>query len=78
MSDEKFEREFRTVDLGRRTTLKKVLLGAAFSVPIIASFSLKDVANATTTSSMKFSTETDTVTVTQTFTVTVSTCTPGP
>ena len=78
MSDEKFERAFRTVDPGRRATLKKVVLGAAFSVPIIASFSLKDVANATTTSSTKLSTETDTVTVTEIFTITVSTCTPGP
>jgi len=49
MSDEKLERVFQTVDdPGKRATLKKLVLGAAFAVPIIASFSVKDLAYAGT------------------------------
>lgn len=43
MSDEKLERVLRTVDPGRRAVLKKMVLSAAFTVPIIASFSVKDL-----------------------------------
>ena len=44
MSDEKLERVLRTVDPVRRATLKKMLLAAAFTVPIIASFSVTNLA----------------------------------
>ena len=70
MSDEKLERLFRTVVLGRRATLKKFVLGAAFSVPIIASFSVKDLAYAQTDSQ---GTTTTFTTVTQFEFVTITT-----
>jgi len=80
MSDEKFERVFRTVDPGRRAILKKAILGAAFSVPVIASFSMKHLAHAdsveTVTHTVTLS-ETVTATLTETATATVTTCTFG-
>jgi hypothetical protein len=44
MSDEKLDRVLRTVDPGRRAALKKMVLAAAFTVPIIASFSVTNLA----------------------------------
>jgi hypothetical protein len=67
MSDDKFERVFQTVDPARRAILKKLVLSAVFSVPIIASFSVDALAghganggfsNMTTTS---FKTTTSTI-----------------
>ncbi len=43
MNDEKLERALQTVDPGRRAIIKKLVLGAAFAVPIIASFSVTDL-----------------------------------
>jgi len=84
MSDEKLERVFRTVDPGRRATLKKLVVSAAFSVPIIASFPVKDLAYAQTDSVERtttvfvtktdFSTSTTTTSTSTTVTVTTGTC----
>jgi len=46
MNDEKLARVLDTVDPNRRVVLKKLVLAATFSVPIIASFSIRDLANA--------------------------------
>jgi hypothetical protein len=70
MSDEKFERVFRTVDANRRATLKKLVTGAAFSVPIIASFSVPDLANAQVDSGATTTATEVTVTVTRSVFVT--------
>ena len=43
MTDDKLERVFQTADPGRRAILKKLVLSAAFVVPIIASFSVTDL-----------------------------------
>jgi hypothetical protein len=83
MSDERFERVFRTVDRARRAMLKKLVFGATFSLPIIASFSAKEIvggprpAFATPTPTTTPRTITKTTTETFTETVTVSTCTTG-
>jgi hypothetical protein len=70
MSDDKFERVFQTVDPARRAILKKLVLSAVFTVPIIASFSVDALAgaganggfsNMTTTTSIKTTTSTTTV-----------------
>ena len=50
MENEKLERVLRTVDPARRLFLKRFLLGATFAVPIVASYSVKNVAYAGTTS----------------------------
>jgi len=44
MNDEKLERMLHNVDPGRRAALKKMILAAAFTVPIIASFSVTNLA----------------------------------
>lgn len=49
MENEKLERVLRTVDPARRLFLKRFLFGATFAVPIVASYSLKNVAYAGTT-----------------------------
>ena len=72
MSDEKLDRVLRTVDPRRRSFLKKLVLGAAFSVPIIASYSVKDLAYAQVGSPPPTTTKTITVT-TKTSTITTST-----
>ena len=46
MESEKLERLLRTVNPARRLFLKKFVLGTTFAVPIIASYSLKDLAYA--------------------------------
>ena len=58
MDDEKLDQMLQTVDSGRRATLKKLVLGAAFSIPIIASFAVKDLANAQTDSAPVVTTST--------------------
>ena len=50
MENEKLERVLRTVDPARRLFLKRFLFGATFAVPIVASYSVKNVAYAGTTS----------------------------
>lgn len=64
MSDEKLEQVLQKVDPEKRSTLKKLVLGASFAVPVIASFSVKELAAAGTGS---FDT-TVTTTTTETFT----------
>jgi hypothetical protein len=44
MSEGKLDRVLQTVDPGRRAALKKMVLAAAFTVPIIASFSVTNLA----------------------------------
>ena len=44
MNDDKLEHALRTVDPSRRAALKKMVLAAAFTVPIIASFSVTNLA----------------------------------
>jgi len=82
MSDEKLERVLQTVDRGRRAVLKKMVLSAAFTVPIIASFSVKDLMAAgmgsggtTTASSISVITTTKPATTLTTITTTMSTTT---
>jgi hypothetical protein len=43
MNDEKLERALQSVDPERRAVIKKLVLGAAFAVPIIASFSVTEL-----------------------------------
>jgi hypothetical protein len=79
MSDEKLERVLRTVDPGRRAALKKMVLAAAFTVPMIASFSVTNLA-ASGIGSGQTSTTTGfiTVTVTERTTTTTSVTTTTP
>lgn len=46
MDGEKLDRVLRTVDPAKRGALKKMVISAAFAVPIIASYSVKDLAYA--------------------------------
>lgn len=46
MDNKGLEDLLRTVDPAKRLFLKKVVLGAAFALPIIASYSVKDLAHA--------------------------------
>ena len=86
MSDDKLDRVLRTVDPGRRALLKKLVLGAAFAVPIVISFSVKDLANAqagsvpssTTTTSLKTTKTTTTLRTTTTMSTIISTTTSTP
>ena len=48
MNDKKLEQVLDKVDPGRRTMLRKLVLGAGFAVPVIASFSVKELAAAGT------------------------------
>ena len=68
MKNEKLEQLLRTVDPSKRLFLRKFLLGAAFAVPIIASYSVKDLAYA-----IDPCPNTATVTTTTFFTVTRTT-----
>ena len=85
MNDEKLERVLKDVEPARRAALKKLVLGAAFSIPLIASFSVGDLhaaglgsGNTTTTTSATI-TSFLTVTTTSATTVTVTvTSTPTP
>jgi hypothetical protein len=43
MSEENFERVLESVDPARRATFRKLVPNAAFSVPVIASFSVKEL-----------------------------------
>jgi hypothetical protein len=73
MENEKLERVLRTVDPARRLFLKRFLLGATFAVPIVASYSVKNVAYAgTTTVTTEPCTEFVTTTTFTTVTVTVT------
>jgi len=40
MSDQPDPKLLETVDEGRRASLKKILLGSAFAIPVIASFTM--------------------------------------
>jgi hypothetical protein len=43
MNDEKLDLALQNVDPERRAVIKKLVLGAAFAIPIIASFSVTDL-----------------------------------
>jgi hypothetical protein len=72
MENEKLERVLRTVDPARRLFLKRFLFGATFAVPIVASYSVKNVAYAGTTTVTEGCTEFVTTTTFSTVTVTVT------
>ena len=42
MSNERLDQVLRTVDPAKRATLKKLVIGTAFAIPMIASYSVKD------------------------------------
>ena len=44
MSNEGLDRVLRTMDPAKRAILKKLVLGTAFAIPMIASYSVKDLA----------------------------------
>jgi len=44
MADDKLEQALSAVDPKKRDLLKKMLVGAAFAVPTVASFSVRDLA----------------------------------
>jgi len=44
MADDKLEQALSAVDPKKRDLLKKMLIGAAFAVPTVASFSVRDLA----------------------------------
>ena len=46
MNDQQLEQVLNKVDPGRRSMLKKLVLGAGFAVPVIASFSVKELSAA--------------------------------
>jgi len=46
MNEDKFERALEAIDTERRAVIKKLVLSAAFSVPIVASFSVNALAGA--------------------------------
>jgi hypothetical protein len=46
MSDEKLDQALQSVDPARRAILKKLVISAAFTVPIIASYSVDALAGA--------------------------------
>ena len=48
MNDEKLEQVLQKVEPEKRSTLKKLVLAAGFAVPVIASFSVKELAAAGT------------------------------
>jgi hypothetical protein len=74
MGDDKLEHVLRTVDAGKRSFLRKLITGASFAVPIVASYSAKDLAYAQV-GSPTTCTNTDTITTIQpgsTITLTVT------
>jgi len=44
MEKERFEQVLSTLDPSKRALLKRIVVGAAFAVPIISSFPVKDLA----------------------------------
>lgn len=70
MNDKKLEQVLNKVDPAKRTMLRKLVLGAGFAVPVIASFSVKELAAAgtgslgtlTITATVLIDTETSTTT----------------
>jgi hypothetical protein len=73
MNDKRLEQVLDKVDPARRTMLRKLVLGAGFAVPVIASFSVKELA-AAGTGSLGTLTITSTVLIdTEGFTTTTST-----
>ena len=44
MADDKLEPVLRVADPRKRMFLKKLIVGTAFAVPVIASYSVKDLA----------------------------------
>lgn len=76
MDTDKIEQVLRTVDPAKRTFLKKLVIGAAFAIPIIASYSVKDLSYAKVTSGCTDTLIMDAVaTVTTTVTVFTTTTT---
>ena len=81
MDERKLERILDRVDRDRRAVLKKLIMGAAFSIPIIASFSVGELhadglgSGPTTTTSMKTLTSTSTTTTTKTSSTTTTSTT---
>lgn len=69
MADEKLDNVLRTVDPAKRDFLRRMVVGTAFAVPVIASYSVKDLAQAavgtppltTTTTTTPITTTTTTV-----------------
>ena len=75
MENDKLERVLRTVNPAKRVFLKKLVIGTAFAVPIIASYSVKDLAYASVGSCPVTSTTFVTTTLHLSTTVTVTTIT---
>ena len=88
MADHKLERVLQSIDPEKRLFIKKLVAGTAFAVPVIASYSVNELAQAavgsptdctttlvSTTTSTQFTTSTTTTTRTTTTTTTVSTAT---
>ena len=46
MSEDKLDHAFATVDPSRRAFVKKLVVGSSFAVPIVASYSMTDLAYA--------------------------------
>jgi hypothetical protein len=44
MADDRLEPLLQAADPGKRALLKKLVLGTAFAVPMVASYSVKDLA----------------------------------
>jgi hypothetical protein len=44
MADERLDSVLQDVDLRKRAFLKKLIVGTGFAVPVIASYSVKDLA----------------------------------
>jgi hypothetical protein len=58
MTNDKIEQALAVVDPSKRAFLKKLLVGAAFAVPTVASFSVKDLAHASVGSPITITTVT--------------------
>ena len=46
MSEDKLDKAFATVEPSRRAFLKKLVISSGFAIPIVASYSVTDLANA--------------------------------
>ena len=64
MNKKGLEDLLRTVDPAKRLFLKKVVLGAAFALPIVSSYSVKDLAHAGEPCLSTLTTFTSTTTIT--------------
>ena len=73
MSNERLDQVLRTVDPAKRGTLKKLVLGTAFAIPMIASYSVKDLAYGQLGTCPITSTLTAIGTITETTTITLTT-----